>query len=231
MKSSKKICSILLFGIFLAIIIGLTWFFFPYIRRLSDPSTQIAFENWVTSLGVAGPLVMFSIQVLQIIIAFIPGGPVEIISGVLYGTLGGTAICIGGCVLASIFTFSLSRKFGKKLLYVFVKPEKIDSWHWLQNSQKIETITFVLFFIPGTPKDLLTYIVGITDMSMVKFLVISSFARLPSIFSSAMMGATMRQGEWKLSLIVFLITGVVGILGITYKDKVLDFCHRLAKKK
>ena len=80
-------------------------------------------------------------------------------------------------------------------------------------------VTFILFLIPGTPKDMLTYIVGVTDMSVWKFIGISTFARIPSVLSSTIIGSTMRQGEWKVSLIVFLVTGIIGIVGIGFKVK------------
>lgn len=225
----KNLKTIIFFCLFIALAAGLTLWFLPYIKQLTNPLNQAAFEAWISALGIAGPLVLFGIQVLQIIIAFIPGGPVEILSGVLYGTIGGTAICLAGCIAASTLTFSVSRKFGRKLLYLFITPGKVESWKWLEDSAKIETVIFLLFFIPGTPKDLLTYIVGITKLSLSKFLILSTFARLPAILSSAMMGSTMRQGEWKVSLAVFLVTGILGLVGISYKDRILEFCHRFRK--
>lgn len=67
----------------------------------SEPETQQAFKAWVTSFGIGGWLLVLCIQIIQIVIAFIPGEPVEILAGVLYGGFGGLFLCLFGCVIAS----------------------------------------------------------------------------------------------------------------------------------
>mgnify|MGYP002589264205 CR=1 FL=1 len=108
-----------------------------------------------------GLLVVLGIQILQVVIAFIPGEPVEIFSGALYGTVGGLLICLSGCMIASTIIFALSKRYGKPLFYSLFSKEKVQGWKWLQDSRKCSMVTFILFLIPGTPKDMLTYIVGL----------------------------------------------------------------------
>lgn len=153
----------------------------------------------------------------------------EVLAGAMYGTVPGLLICLAGCVLASSVIFSFSKRFGKKLLYRLFSKERVITWKWLQDSHKNEIVVFILFFIPGTPKDMLTYIFGATEMSTGKFIGISTFARIPSILSSAMIGSAMRQGHWELSLTVFSITGLIGILGLGFKGKAADFCRKKIK--
>ena len=217
--------------LFIGLVTGITVILFPYFQSLSDPICQDRIREWVNNIGIIGIFTVLGLQILQIIIAFIPGEPVEILSGALYGTIGGLILCLIGCMLASAVVFSLSKYFGKKLLYVLFSKQNIQSWNWLQDSKKYTIVTFLLFFIPGTPKDMLTYIIGITNMSIRRFLVISSLARVPSVLSSTMMGATMRQGNWKISIIVFLITGVIGIAGVAFNDKIIAFCRRHSKRE
>jgi len=217
--------------LFVGLIAGITAVLFPYVERLSDPQSQKAIEVWIEKMGIMGFFVVLGIQVLQVVIAFIPGEPVEIFSGALYGTIGGLFICLFGCVIASTIIFALSKRYGKQLLYRLFNKEKVQGWKWLQDSRKCSMVTFILFFIPGTPKDMLTYIVGVTDMSVGKFIGISTFARIPSILSSTLIGATIRQGEWKISLIVFLVTGIIGIVGIGFKERVVGFCQSKADKE
>lgn len=212
--------------LFIGLVIGVTIILQPYFQRLSEPEYQAEIQNWINEIGGAGILLILAVQIVQVIIAFIPGEPVEVMAGALYGTVPGLLICLAGCVFASAFIFSLSKRFGKKLLYHLFGEEKVLSWKWLQDGHKSEIVTFILFLIPGTPKDMLTYIVGVTEMSAGKFIGISTFARIPSVLSSTMIGSTIRQGDWKLSLSVFVITGLIGIAGIGFKDKVIDFCRR-----
>ena len=224
-RQDKRKVIIMCLG-FLAALAAASIFLLPYIKRLSEPQYQTALKEWVEQMGILGFLALLGLQMLQIVIAFIPGEPVELLAGVLYGTWGGLGVCLLGCVMASALIFSLSKRFGRRFLYRIFGEEKVCGWKWLTDSTRVEMVVFILFFIPGTPKDMLTYIVGITGMRVPRFLLISTFARIPSIVSSTLMGSAMSRGDWKLTLLVFVITGVTGIMGIAYKERILSFCRK-----
>ena len=211
------------------LVIGLTVLLLPFMRRLGNPQELEAFQARVAQIGLVGPLAVLGIQILQIIIAFIPGEPVELLAGALYGALPGLLICLTGCVLASTVVCILSKRFGKRFLTHFFSQEKIDTWRWLQDNTKIDMVVFLLFLIPGTPKDMLTYVVGITDMKVTKFICLSTFARIPSVLSSTMIGSAAWKGQWTISLVVLLLTGALGILGILCKKRVLNFCRSFTR--
>lgn len=220
-KRLLLLLSCCLLGVFVIIISIIVY---PYITQLAAPEYQIKIKNFISEIGILGPFVLLSVQFLQVVIAFIPGEPVEILSGVLYGAYGGLIICSVGNILASALIFSLSKKYGKRMLYFFFGKEKVEQWQWLQDSKKIDIVTFVLFFIPGTPKDMLTYIVGVTEMSFKRFILISTTARVPSVISSALVGDAMRKGNLKMSVILFIIIGVIGLTGLLFRDKILNSC-------
>ena len=190
----KKKRVLILGALFVLLVAGLTVFLFPYVQKLRDPQVQLLVETWVRKVGVLGWLAMFGVQMLQVVIAFIPGEPVELIAGALYGAAGGLALCTLGCVTASALIFLLSKRLGKSVLDSLFGAEKVKDWKWLYDSQRMELVTFILFLIPGTPKDMLTYVVGVTNMRVGKFLLISSLARIPSVLSSTMIGSSLRQG-------------------------------------
>lgn len=221
----KKKRVLILGALFVLLVAGLTVFLLPYVQKLRDPQVQLLVETWVRKVGVLGWLAMFGVQMLQVVIAFIPGEPVELIAGALYGAAGGLALCTLGCVTASALIFLLSKRLGKSVLDSLFGAEKVKDWKWLYDSQRMELVTFILFLIPGTPKDMLTYVVGVTNMRVGKFLLISSLARIPSVLSSTMIGSSLRQGNWVLTLVVFIITAVVGVVGITCKDRMIAFCR------
>ena len=74
-----------------------------------------------------------------------------------------------------------------------------------KNPKKIEFIIFILFFIPGTPKDLLTYVSGLFPIKLWRFIVITTIARIPSIITSTLAGANIATGNWKLGLALYAI--------------------------
>ena len=236
MEKKKRIPRIAFSCLLLAgALTALTVLALPYVRRLSDPETQRFIQNWIGERGIWGILILLGLQVLQVIIAFIPGEPMELLAGALCGALGGTVLCLTGTVLASACIFALSRRYGRRLLALLGFGEKqVAQWKWLQRdeqSEKADLVIFLVFLIPGTPKDVLTYVVGMTRVSLKRFLWLSTLARVPSVLSSTLIGSSVIQGEGETALILMLITGLLGILGIEAREKILAFCRRVREKR
>lgn len=206
-----------------AVLVAL-WLCFLAVRLalgLQEPLFREQFRGWIDSLGWRGVAVMLVIQVVQIVIAVIPGEPVELLCGVLYGTLGGLVLCEAGILIGQILVFLLVRRFGAPLVEVFFEKRHIQRFAFLQNTQRLESITFLLFFIPGTPKDILCYVAGLTKINLRRFLVISSVARIPSVVTSTLAGATLGSGQLWVSLVVFAVIGAMGLGGILWNRRVM----------
>ena len=236
MEKKKRILRIAFSCLLLAgVLTALTVLALPYVRRLSDPETQRFIQNWIGERGLWGIFILLGLQVFQVIIAFIPGEPMELLAGALCGALGGTVLCLTGTVLASACIFALSRRYGRRLLALLGFGEKqVAQWKWLQRdeqSEKADLVIFLVFLIPGTPKDMLTYVVGMTRVSLKRFLWLSTLARVPSVLSSTLIGSSVIQGEGETALILMLVTGLLGILGIEAREKILAFCRRVREKR
>ena len=172
------------------------------------------FQAYIRSFGPAGWLVLLGLQILQVFIALIPGEVLETGAGYAFGPLWGTLICYVGLVIASTLVFLLTRRFGVKLVEVFVSREKINDLKFLREERKRNLLVFALFFIPGTPKDLLTYFVGLTDMKLGTFLLISLVGRLPSVLSSTVGGHLLGDENYMGAIWLYAITGAVSLAGL-----------------
>lgn len=218
-KIVKNIITIIVVIAFVA----LTIYLFPIIKNLSTTEGQIAFKEKVETSGMYGFFVLFGLQVAQILLVVLPGEPLEVLAGMCYGTVGGTIFVLFSTLVTTIIIYFLVKKYGKKLLYQFFEKEKIDK---LENSKifgnpkDIEKIFVVLFLIVGTPKDLLTYIGGLLPINPIKFILIATFCRLPSIVSSTIAGSNISAGNWKTSLIVYAVTFILTGIGMLIYDKV-----------
>lgn len=214
-KKKLRIFKIMLLVIALIIFTVITIYLFPVMRNLSTKEGQIAFKEKVTTSGLYGLLLLFIIQVAQIFLFILPGEPIEILAGMCYGWFWGTIfIMISSAIIATLI-FWLVRKIGKQFVYDFSDEEKIkkiENNKILQNPKKIELALFILFLVPGTPKDLLTYLAGLLPIKMSRFIVISTIARIPSIVTSTIAGANIATGDWKKGIILyFLIVAIVAI--------------------
>ena len=159
-------------------------------------------------------LSLFGLQVAQIFLIIIPGEPIEILAGMCYGAVGGTIFILISSFIISTIIFLLVRKFGRKFIYEFCdesKVSKIENSKLFQNPKKIEMILLILFLIPGTPKDLLVYIAGLLPIKPLRFILISTFGRIPSVISSTLAGENLAIGDWKMSILLY---GVVILIAI-----------------
>ena len=214
MKNRKKvkILKIVLLVLVICLLIGIITYLFPLIKNLSSTEGQIAFKEKVESSGIFGLLLLFGLQFAQIFLIILPGEPIEVLAGMCYGTIGGTIFVTVSAFIITAFIFFLVRKLGRNFVYQFFdskKIEKIENSKLFKNTKKIEWIMIILFFIPGTPKDLLVYIGGLLPLKPLRFILISTFARLPSVISSAIAGANLVLGNWQMSLIVYVITFII----------------------
>ena len=179
------------------------------------------FRDYIRSFGALGPLVLLGLQILQVFIALIPGEIVESAAGYVLGPWVGTAVCYLGIARASILIFLLTRRYGVKLVEVFVSRERINELRFLNTEQKRNTLIFLLFFIPGTPKDLLTYFAGLTDIRLKTFLLLSLIARIPSVITSTFGGHLLGQEHYVGAVILYGITGILSIAGILCYNRYL----------
>lgn len=137
------------------------------------------------------------------------GEPVEVLAGMSYGPIGGLFVIFLGAFISSVIIFFAVRKFGRNFLYSFVSKEKIEKLEnskLFSNPKKIDSILFILFFIPGTPKDLFVYLAGLLPIKPTKFLLISTFARFPSIISSTIAGSSLVDGNWTMIIVTYAVT-------------------------
>ena len=214
--------------IFVALMIVLTVVLWPYIERLATEEGRTQFKAWIDGLGFGGWLVTLGIQLLQIFVAFIPGEPVELMLGYVWGPWLGTFTCLLGIFIGTLTIFLLVRKLGMKFVKKMVGTDDLRKYKFLSNQNRVDLTVFILFFIPGTPKDALTYIAPIAPIGAVKYLLISTFARIPSIITSTLLGDSIADGDYLMAIIVFAITALISILGIIFGNK---FIERRQEKK
>ena len=170
--------------------------------------------NWnlkkkLVTHGIWGLLTLFGLQFAQIFLIILPGEPIEILAGMCYGGLGGLIFVTASAFIISSVIFFMVRKLGKKFVYDFCdeeKVKKIEESKIFKNPKKIEWIMIILFLIPGTPKDLLVYIAALLPIKPLRFILISTFARFPSVISSTFAGDNLLEGNWQNSIIIYAVT-------------------------
>lgn len=201
-------------GIFLFLLLSVLICIFagkPLIQFVQEPER---FRAWVDEQGVMAPIAFLGMLVLQIVVAVIPGEPLEIAAGYAFGAVEGTLLCLFGAFLGRVAVFLLVRKLGARAVDVFFPLDKLNELKFLQNKRRLTLWVFFLFFLPGTPKDALCYVVGLTDLPLRSWLIISAIAPLPSIVTSTIGGDALGMGDYGFAILVFAVTVAISGLGL-----------------
>ena len=179
----------------------------------TDPSR---FERLVgENLPLAAALYALA-NTLQVFALVIPGEPLELVAGYLFGVWGGLAVVSVGLAVGEAVVFLTVKRFGTRFVSLFVSPEKLAKVGFIRDARKLNLLTFLMMFIPGTPKDLVTFVIGLTPMRLGTWMAISIPARMFSIVISTVVGAKVAEDDWALALLVFVATCAISLLGMLY---------------
>ena len=193
---------------------------FPFMHLLVSEEGRSELCEKVRSCGAFAPLVFVLLMALQIVVAFIPGGPLELVGGMLFGSRVGLLVTELGALLGTLCVLFLVRRFGKPLVDFFVPEEKAKKFRILQDENKLEFWVFVLFLIPGIPKDLLTYLVPLTRMRGRNFLILSAIARFPSLAASVLVGASISEGRYRAAVCICAAAAVLTFIGLCIRNHI-----------
>ena len=221
-----------LFIMLLVGILTLTILSVPQIETMTAHPMIFAMKtaNWVRSFGLFGTLVYMLLQVMQVVIAPIPGEMIQMAGGYIYGTFLGTIYTEIGVVTGVVIVFSFVRLLGYPALRTLFPVDKLQRFDFLMNSPKSEILLFFLFLIPGIPKDILTYVAGLTPIKSSRFFLITSIARFPGILGSVYMGAQFGRRDYVPVIIVGAISTILFAAGLAFQRPIVDFCDRISKR-
>lgn len=194
----------------------LCWEYLPgLLAWLADARAVRAF---VSDHAFDSRLAMLGINIVQVLLAFLPGEPVELASGYAFGFWEGTALCLVASGLATSMIYWATRRWGWKLVGLFFDRSLFDRFSWLKSAKRLELIMLIVFLIPGTPKDFLTYFAGLTNMRFLSVVLIATFGRIPSIVTSTIAASAVGSGNWPLVACTLVASAfLLAVGGLMYR--------------
>lgn len=211
--------------IFCALIVG-AWLGHDYLFSLFASSERL--RAAVAGFGAWGPLVFVSLQTVQVIVFMIPGEIPQIAGGYLFGVVNGTLLSVAGIALGSLVDFALARTLGKRFVASLFGNDQLERFDRIRTSPRAEAIFFLLFVIPGIPKDLLCFVAGLSAMRPLGFLAASLVGRLPGIVGSSVMGAAAADGHGGLFGGVAIVAAVLFVAGLLGRNRIHEVLSSLA---
>ncbi len=205
------------------VIVALLW---PYLGRLFEPGGVDQLVEQVKNAGPLGVLVLLGMQFLQVIVAFIPGEVVQVAAGMIYGPWFGALILLVGCYFSMWIIFELVHRLGRPFVQDMVSADWLEKFDRFEESGKLDGIVFILFLIPGLPKDTFSYLVPLTSMPRQRYLVLANIARIPGILASTFAASGLVAGDVASSVAIFAVLGLIAVLAIVFREKLLGLLHR-----
>lgn len=221
-----KLVGLVVFIVLITAIVVAIW---PTLSIVFEPGGIETLIELITSQGPLGVLILLGMQLLQIIVAFIPGEVVQIAAGMMYGPLWGSVVILVGCVLSSMVVYELVHKLGAPFVRSMVGEKQLLKFRQFELSGKFGVTVFILFLIPGFPKDVLTYIVPLSDMNLRTFLLLSTIGRTPGVIISTYAAAGLADGNIVTSVIIFVVAALIAIIVLLLRNRIIDAISRHSK--
>ncbi len=213
---------IIIAGVFLLVYLTGLWQFFTSKEHILQ---------FIESLGTWDEAGFVLLEVTQVVIPAIPGTVLNVLGGYLYGTVGGVILSTIGTTIGAYIAFLLSRKFGSQFIGRFFNKQITRRLEIILHKKGRSTI-FLLFLIPGFPKDYLCYSLG--HLYAMEFLVITIIGRLLGTVLETLGGDYIRHAQYQKLIILVIIGFSIVITATTFRDKierVLRVLHVIQYKK
>ena len=227
---AQAIINIVAIILLTALFISLYFIFKDKFDLLNTKEGLENFINDVQNTGFLGGIILVVIQILQVVVAFIPGEFVELASGIMFGPVLGLVLCLIGLNIGTIIIFGLVKLLGKPFVDENVS-DKNQKFLFLNNSNRTLIILFFIFLIPGIPKDILIYLVPLTKVKMWQFLIVSSVSRIPSILTSTIAGTSIINGDYLVAGIIMGISLILAIIGLIFNKQITNYIENKVLKK
>lgn len=219
-RAKKVLIGKILLAVLGGVVIILTIKYLPYILQITMSLDK--FREYIISTGRFGTLIFIFFQMLQVVIAPIPGEVIQVAGGYIYGVTFGVVYTTLGMMLGAVIVFYFTRFIGASFVDKLIKKKNSQWLLDIMDSKKFTVTLFVFFIIPGLPKDFLIYVAGLTPMKPLKFFGILFISRFPWILVSVGIGSNIHYGNYMSTIIISLIALILFILGLIFKDKLIS---------
>lgn len=188
-------------------------------------------EKFIGSYGHLSGLVYIGFQILQVIISLIPGEVFQVAAGFLFGPFWGIVYALIGCAIGEAIAFGLARVLGRDFVRLFLSEEQFEKYSSRLNSNRGYTLCFILYLIPGIPKDILCYVAGASEIRFLPFLIISMVGRLPGLIGSIAMGALVDSGQYLFAGIILALACIIAVIGFIFRERLSDYIDRIKESR
>lgn len=212
-------------GVFCAVVAGILYLLFP-LGLAEFFTNRRLLTHFFAEHRTNAVFIFIGLQVLQVVAAPVPGEVTGFVGGVFFGTVGGIIYSTIGLTIGSWLAFVLARMAGRPLVEKVVNPETINRYDYVMKHKGI-FLAFLMFLIPGFPKDILCYLLGLGHMRHRDFLVVSTTGRLLGTILLTVEGSFFHDKRYGAFFMVLGISIVVIMLVMIYRENIERWFRRI----
>ena len=226
-RKFKKVTAFLKLGFLLVIIIGVPLYIYFFQHQLIDNvSSTEKVQQLLNSNKMLSIPIYIAPQIVQIVICIIPGQWLQMGAGLAWGFWAGYLYSLIGALIGSVLTYYIANWLGKDAMYVIFGQEKMNTYVEKLRSKRAIVIVFLIFLIPGVPKDLCNYAAGISEMKLKPFLAASLLGRTPGMMGSLLIGKHIGTSSYTTAIIIGVVAVLLFVLGLVFHKKIFELAEK-----
>ncbi len=227
----KIIFSCIKIAVLIAIVVGIPTYIYFYQRDVLTYFKSVEdVVLWLEGYKAESMVVYVLLQILQIVISVLPGQAFQLAAGYLYGFPIAIVLALAGAVAGTTITFFLAKILGSDFVHIFFAKDKTDEYITKLNSKRAYTVVFLLYLIPGIPKDVVSYAAGLSEMKFKPFIMLSSIGRIPGMAGSIMMGSMLNKEAYFGMIVLGIIAVAAFVLCIVYRKRIHELIDKVYDK-
>ena len=227
----KKILALSKLILLVIIVAGIPAFLYlKYGAELFSKDSAVHVVDYLKANSSIAALLIICIQIVQVVICFLPGQPVQFAASYMFGVMRGFAFSITGAVIGTVISFYLAKLLGNDAMNLFFGEEKVRDYKKKLDSGRGLLLAFLIYLIPGIPKDLVSYVAGISDMRFRPFLLVATVGRIPGMLGSLMLGHFFGRQDYRAMIIIAVIVAVMLLICYIKRDALIGFLDDVEKK-
>jgi len=198
----------------------------PLARWAALLGDQAGIRRWLAGFGPLAPLVSIGLNVLQVVLAPIPGQFLGLANGYLFGVFWGTLYSLIGLTLGSLAAMGIGRWLGRRVVVRLVSPDQLERWDRLLSRRGSLLFFFLVFLLPLLPDDVTCFVIGLSPLPIPYLLLLATLGRLPGLVFSSWLGAQAGHLSWPwlVSLVLLVVAGA--LLATRYQDRLVGWMER-----
>lgn len=230
-KQKNKVFAIAKFAVLIAIVVGIPLYIYVFHRDVITGFKSLEdaaeFLRQYKQFSVPAYLVA---ELLQILVSVLPGQLFQMAAGYLFGFIPGVLLTLVGAIIGETITFYLARVLGSDAVHMMLGEERSKHYMELLNSKRAYLITFILYLIPGLPKDTVCYVAGVSQIKIISFLFLSVTGRMPAMAASVAFGALYMKHDYTTMAIVGVVVSVICIICVIKRKELMAFIDKMYEK-